>query len=50
MILEYCKIRDDQMGGFHGIKYSEDELNLCNSIRSLQNAQRLHAKHRKVMI
>lgn len=35
MILEFSKIRDDQMTGFHGIRYSEEELELCKSIRSL---------------
>lgn len=41
-ILQFSKIRDEQMKGFHGIKYSEDELKLCNEIRGIQNSRTLN--------
>jgi len=41
-ILEFAKIRDEQMTGFHGIRYSEKELELCNEIRGIQNSRTLN--------
>ncbi len=41
-IMEFCKIRDNQMTGFHGIRYSEKELILCEEIRGIQNSRTLN--------
>lgn len=41
-LLKFCKIRDDQMKGFHGIGYSENELILCEEIRNIKSSRTLN--------